>query len=714
VFPTLKNYVCIEIERKMKKKYLIALLSFTPYLINAQLKYPITKKEKVIDIYHNIKVTDNYQWLENTSDLDVSDWVKKQNKISLKYLKKLANSNRSNARIKELRWYEMNYDSKTEYKKNDKMYYRLMYPGRNSLANIYYKKGNKGQYEKLIGPTSISRKDRINFKRLTPSNNDRFLAYQYNRNGSDWKEIKIVGIKKRHYFKEVLKEVLSPQINWYGQGFFYVKHKYNAKKVSRTFPEVLYHNLDTPQSEDIKVLNVNTKNESLSMYGTKNQSLYVIKKSDKSKNKFSYYYLKPKSDKKEFKPLFENIKYDMFVARFKSDTAIVTTRIKNKKYLISIPINQPKKWALLTPSYKDAVFTDYAFTDKKIVTSYQSKKSSIIAISDFKGKVLGEIVTPEGLSVSRLYYDKEKKELTFKLSSYTVPPVTCMVDLTTYTFKYLGKTEVSFDAKKYKFMRKEFISHDGQKVPMFIVYKDSIIKNGNTPFLLKTYGGYGNIATPSFDPGIIYFIENGGAFAYVHIRGGGEFGYEWWQEGRNLKKKNGILDFTKAAEYLVKKGYTKHRNIGIMGASHGGLIAAGAMTHKPNYFGAAVINVGALDMIRMERTETGASYTNISEFGTVKKKDEFLNLLSYSPFHTVKNSVNYPSTLLITGSNDTRVPPYQSYKFAAKLQSGVQQKNPILLWTQDKAGHYGANKYNDIINESRYIYSFLINELTKE
>jgi len=697
----------------MKKKYLILLLSIITSIIHAQLRYPITKKKQVIDIYHDIEITDNYQWLENTDNPEVTSWVKKQNKVSLKYLNKLANSNGSKSKIKEFRWHEMNYDTYTADKDNDKMYYTLMYPGRNSLPNIYYTKGNNTSFEKLIGPSSISTKDRIIFTHLTPSHNDRFLAYQYNRNGSDWEEIKIVGVKKRHYFKETLTEVLSPQINWYGQGFFYIKHKYNAKKISRTFPEVMYHKLDTPQSEDTTILNVDTENESLSMYGIEKKNLYLIKKADKSKNKFSYYYLKPKSKTKKFTPIFKNIKYDMSFVKFKSDTVIAITRIKNKKYLISFPINQPKKWALLSPSYKDAVFTDYEFTDEKIITSYQSENSSIIAISDFKGKVLGEIVTPEGLSVSRLYYHKEKKELTFKLSSYTVPPVTCQVDLSTYKFKYLGKTEVSFDASKYKFMRKKFISYDGKKVPMFIVYKDSISKNGNTPFLLKTYGGYGSIAKPSFDPGIIYFIESGGAFAYVHVRGGGEFGYDWWQDGKRLKKKNGILDFTKAAEFLVKEGYTTHKNIGIMGTSHGGLITAGAMIEKPNYFGAAVINVGALDMIRMERTQAGANYINTSEFGTVKKKDEFLNILSYSPLFRAKDSVNYPSTLLITGSDDSRVPPYHSYKFAAKLQNGSNQINPILLWSQDKAGHFGANQYNDIINESRYIYSFLLNELTK-
>lgn len=697
---------------KYLKEILLTIISFTSVL-NAQLKYPVTLKKPVVNVYHNIEITDNYQWLENTESTEVKDWVKAQNKVSLKYLKKLTNTNGAKYKMKSLLWYEMDYDSYTATEANDKMYYRIMYPGRNSQTNIYLAKGNKSSFKKLIGPRSISKKDRIQFTSLTPSFDDRFLAYQYNRNGSDWKEIRIVGIKNRHYFKETLKEVLAPQINWYGQGFFYIKHKYNVEKVRRNFPEIMYHTLDTPQSEDKIIFNVDTENETLDLYGTKNQSLYLIKKSDRSKKLYSYYYLRPKKNIKKFTSFFSDIKYDMDVIRFKEDTVVAITRIKNKKYLISFPINKPKKWTLITPSYKGAVFTDYEFVDNKIVTSFQTEKSSLIAVSDFKGKVLGEITTPEGMSVSKLYYDKIKKEFTFKLSSYTVPPVTCQLDLTNYTFKYLGKTEVSFNAKNYHFMKKKFISHDGKKVPMFIVYKDSIPRNGNTPFLLKTYGGYGTIAKPSFDPGVIYFIENGGAFAYVHVRGGGELGYDWWQEGRNLKKKNGVLDFTKAAEYLINEGFTKPKRIGVIGSSHGGLLSAAAMIEKPELFGAAIIDVAALDMLRMERSETGASFVNKSEFGSVKNKDEFKNLLSYSPFHTIKDSINYPSSLIITGSNDTRVPPYQSYKFAGKLQNGFNQKNPILLWTQENEGHSGASQYNSFIEEKVFIYSFLINELNK-
>ncbi|AUC84343.1 hypothetical protein CW731_03090 [Polaribacter sp. ALD11] len=698
---------------KLRKEAILSFFTLITTFLNAQYKYPITKKIPVVNIYHGIKITDNYQWLENTSDIEVKTWVEDQNNISTKFLNKISKSMGSKSKLKAFRWNEVDYDNNSLPVENDKVYYKLMYPGKNSPLNIYYAKGTKGRFTSLISANSISKKDRIIFNGLYPSGDDRFLAYGYNRNGSDWKEIKIVGIKKKHFFKETLKELLSPQVNWYGQGFFYIKNTYNPDDISRSFPEIMYHKLDTEQSEDEKIFNVDNENESLRIYGKDNQSAFGIKKSDKSKNKFSYYYLKPKDGKKEFKSLFINIKYDMDFLRVDSDTIIAITNIKNKRQIIKFPITNPKKWTLLTPSYKHAVLTGYEFADNKIITSFQSEKSSIIVITDFKGNLLGETITPEGLSVSKLAYGKKEKKLLFKLSSYSVPPVTCQLDLLDYSFKYLGKTNVVFDASKYKFMRKKITSHDGTKIPVFIVYKDSIRKDGNTPFLLKTYGGYGSIAKPTFDPGIIYFIENGGAFAYVHIRGGGEFGFDWWQAGRKLKKKNGILDFTAAAEYLIKEGYTKAKKIGVMGTSHGGLITAGAIIEKPSLFGAAVINVGALDMLRMERTETGSMYVNINEFGTVKKEEEFKNLLSYSPFHNIKETVNYPSTLVITADNDTRVPPYQSYKFAGKLQNGENQKNPILLWSQSKAGHFGANQYTEIIKETSFIYNFLINELTK-
>jgi len=184
----------------MKKIKCIILfpLFFIPFLVKAQIKYPKTPIKKVINTYHGIEVSDDYQWLEDIQSAKVKTWVQLQNKISVKYLNNLANSFSSKRLMDKLFYYEMNTESLGEnITKNKKLYFKIMYPSINSTPAIYYSKGNYGDFEKLISPNSISKKDQIIFDFLKPSKNGRFLAYQYSRNRSDWGEIKIVQIKKR-------------------------------------------------------------------------------------------------------------------------------------------------------------------------------------------------------------------------------------------------------------------------------------------------------------------------------------------------------------------------------------------------------------------------------------------------------------------------------------------------------------------------------------
>jgi len=696
-------------------KYIVcSLIVLSVNTVNSQITYPNTAKIPTENQYHATKIIDDYQWLEKIESPEVKDWVHLQNKLTEKYLNKIDRITGSNRQMNKFMYHDMEFDDDLLGVKNDKLYFTLMYPGENSEPCIYYSKGLKGGYERLISPSSISKKDNIFFTSLSPSIDGRFLAYQYNRNGSDWEELKIVQLKNRHYFKETLKHIITSEIHWFGQGFFYKKFKYTSELGKRDFSSIFYHKLGAEQSDDQLIFDTNSEQEELNIYGTPKQNLFIIKKSNKFEEKFSYYYYNPKESHFDFMPMFEDIKYNISIIGYKSNTVYALTKIKEKKYIISFPLEQPKKWKLLSPIYKNAVFTDFELLDDKIVVSYQSILSSFISIIDYDANVLGEVITPEGLSVSSLKFVEEFNKFYFKLSSYTVPPVTCELDLENYSFEYLGKVEVGFEANKYKFLRKNFTSKDGVKVPMFIVYKDSLPKNRNTPFLLNTYGGYGVIAKPTYKPGVIYFIENGGAFAYIHVRGGGELGEKWREAGKKLNKKNSIIDFTNAAKFLIDEGYTKPKKIAITGGSHGGLIAAAAIIEKPELFGAAVIDVGVIDMLRFENSTVGSTFTNINEFGSVRNELEFNNLLSYSPYHNIDSKENYPSMLIVTGSDDTRVPPYHSYKFAAKLQSNPIQKNPILLWTQDNTGHFGANKANSIIKENAFIYGFLIEELKKE
>ncbi len=228
--------------------------------------------------------------------------------------------------------------------------------------------------------------------------------------------------------------------------------------------------------------------------------------------------------------------------------------------------------------------------------------------------------------------------------------------------------------------------------------------DGNNPCLIYGYGGFGISLDPFFDPGLIYFLEKGGVFAGPCIRGGGEYGQNWHDAGRLLNKQNSFDDFIWAAEYMVKNKYTNSSKLAMMGGSNGGLLVGAVMTQRPELFKAAVAKVGVFDMLRFQHYTIGNAWE--SEYGLSTDSIQFLNLVRYSPLHNVKK-VSYPSTLITTGDHDDRVPPFHSYKFAATLQKMNAGQNPILLLTNENAGHNGSGTLKEDIS----IYGFILHEL---
>ncbi len=687
---------------------LIINLSFS------QIQYPITTKKPVVANYHGTDIIDEYQWLELSENDSVSEWVKSQNKVSEKYLRGLASKYDTDEQINRFLFSEtVDYEGKVKHNTKEDYFFKYYYTGQNSTASLFYKKGIDSKYNILVNSSAISSKDRVDIDYFKASKNNTWLAYQYSRNGSDWQEIRVVKIDKKRHYRNVLKHTKKTGIFWWNDGFFYKKYPFDSVNAVYKKPTIMYHKVGTTQNDDELMFKSYSNDEDITVVGTKDESFYMVKRENSKTEIFNYYLFNPKMENPRFgfSPFLINTKYDLNFHKSNDSLIYASTSIKGKVHLISINKENPTKFNLISPSYKKHALQDFEMMDDFIVASYHSFEGSIIVKFDYQGNVLKESVLPKGLSIKNLNYDKNFEEFFFYLSSYTIPKVLYKLDLDTFKYEIVGKTEVNFDFENYRFKQEFYTSHDGAKVPIFIVYKDSLRKNKSTPFLLKTYGGYGSTEIPSYNPGIVYFIENGGAFAYAHIRGSGGFGYEWSEKGKRLNKKNGINDFIFAAKYLVEKEYTSSKNIAITGSSHGGLIAGAAITKRPDLFGSAAIDVGALDMIRFENFTVGAAVTNIKEFGTSKNLADFKSLLSYSPYHNIEESVNYPPILLVTGNYDNRVPPLHSYKFAAKLQSRESQKNPILLWTQYRTGHFGANTRTELKKEYTFIYSFLFHNL---
>ena len=255
-----------------------------------------------------------------------------------------------------------------------------------------------------------------------------------------------------------------------------------------------------------------------------------------------------------------------------------------------------------------------------------------------------------------------------------------------------------------------FESKDGTRVPMFVTYKKGLRRNGNNPVYLYGYGGFNLSMTPSFSATRIPFLESGGIYVVVNLRGGSEYGEEWHVAGTKLNKQNVFDDFIAAAEYLIKNKYTNSNKIAIVGGSNGGLLVGACMTQRPELFRVAVPQVGVMDMLRYHKFTIGWNWA--PDYGTSEdSRQMFEYLKGYSPLHNLKPGTSYPATLVTTADHDDRVVPAHSFKFAAELQYYHKGDNPVLIRIDSKAGHGSGKPMAKMLEEQADIYGFIMHNL---
>jgi prolyl oligopeptidase len=273
----------------------------------------------------------------------------------------------------------------------------------------------------------------------------------------------------------------------------------------------------------------------------------------------------------------------------------------------------------------------------------------------------------------------------------------------------LKRPSVRFDPDAYVVEQVFYDSKDGTRVPMFIVQRVGLMRDGTHPTLLYGYGGFNISLTPAFSPAIVAWLEMGGTFAVANVRGGGEYGKAWHEAGRLDRKQNAFDDFIAAAEYLIREGYTSRDTLAINGASNGGLLVAAAMIQRPDLFAAVVPQVGVLDMLRFHKFTIGWAWT--SDYGCADEPAGFANLVAYSPLHNIVPGTTYPASLIVTGDHDDRVVPAHSYKFAAALQAAQGGTAPILARIDIRAGHGAGKPTTKQIDERADMHAFLWHEL---
>ena len=246
---------------------------------------------------------------------------------------------------------------------------------------------------------------------------------------------------------------------------------------------------------------------------------------------------------------------------------------------------------------------------------------------------------------------------------------------------------------------------------MFLIHRKDLVKDGNNPVLLYGYGGFNISLTPSFSTSRIPFIENGGIYAVVNLRGGGEYGEEWHLAGTKMQKQNVFDDFIAAAEYMIAEQYTSVGNIAIMGGSNGGLLVGAVVNQRPDLYTVAIPQVGVMDMLKYHKFTIGWNWA--PDYGTSEDSEEmFRYLLNYSPIHTIKNDgTPYPAILVTTADHDDRVVPAHSFKYAATLQAANTGNAPKLIRIETNAGHGAGKPISKQIEETADMFAFIMYHL---
>ncbi|MEE9443042.1 MAG: prolyl oligopeptidase family serine peptidase [candidate division Zixibacteria bacterium] len=705
----------------MRKSCIIrffALIAFTSCLVSCDFKsstniysYPVAHTVDVVDDFHGTPVTDPYRWLEDLNSDETGTWIAEEKAITNEYLENTVREEIGNeltekwnyARYGNLRiegdWYI--------FKKNE---------GLQNQYVCYKQKSFSETPQILIDPNTFSDDGTVALGHMYFSNDGSMVAYTISQSGSDWREVRIRNVATNEEYEETIRWTKFTSIAWMNDnsGFYYSRYP-DSNQVAledRTLDNKLYfHKLGTDQAEDQLVYEdiVNREN-GFDPYMTEDGKYLVLNVWRGTDVENRIYYKKIGGgrivkliDQAEAEYTFiENIGNIFY---FLTNNDAVNYRI------IAIDITKPDKsnWREIIPPNSDAI-NSASMINNHLSVNYLHNAYSVPKIFDSEGKFIRDIELPAVGTISGIEGKRMGTEMIYSFQSFTYPSGFYHFDFVTGQTALRFRDDIDVESDLYETKQVFFSSKDGTKVPMFIVHKKDLELNGNNPTILNGYGGFNSSSKPKFDFKNFYWLEKGGIYVKVNLRGGGEFGEEWHKAGMLGNKQNVFDDFIAAAEWLIDNKYTSSSKLAIWGGSNGGLLVAVCMIQRPELFGAVVCGVPVIDMLRYHKFTAGRYWTG--EYGNAEENPEhFKFLYAYSPLHNIRPGIKCPPIIVTTAESDNRVYPSHSLKFVAALQAADAGDNSILLRYELKAGHGAGKPMTKQINEKADILGFLFKEL---
>ncbi len=667
------------------------------------MRYPHTRKDDTVEELFGKRIADPYRWLEDDNSPETLAWVTEQQALTEAILNEYPFRKQFLARLKELN----DYPKESVPIKHGKWYY---YAKNDGLQNqwVYYRRKKDGIEELFFDPNLLSEDGTTTASMVGHSKDNKYFTYRVSQAGSDAGEFWTMDTDTKTFLADKLLNIRHSNASWYKNGFFYSRYAEQQDYQQQDKDQMIYyHKLGEPQENDRLV------------YADPEHPLRYLtpQVSDDQKTLFIYVsqgtsgncilYRPIEDDAASFKCLFEGFDFDGYCQDAYEEGFVYLFTNKNAKNFrfIKVSLADPSedKWIEIIPE-RDYLMDSASLVGNRIIAIFTKDVKSRIEVLDTNGNFLYPIDMPYQGTAYLRYGEKEDKEAYFYFGSFVRPFESYLYDIEANKLIFHHRDPIKAEVDNLVSEQLFYPSKDGTLIPLTLVYRKGMQKNGKNPLLLYGYGGFNISLMPAFNENRVALLEKGFICVTVNLRGGGEYGEKWHEQGMLLNKQNVFDDFIAAAEYLIKEGYTCSEKIAIHGGSNGGLLVGACLTQRPDLFKVAVPSMGVLDMLRFHKFTCGWGW--IADYGNPEEEHHFNNLLAYSPLHNIRKEVNYPATMVCTADHDDRVIPGHSFKFAATLQEHALQELPLLLYTQIQSSH-GTSSTTKALELFADIYSFI-------
>lgn len=679
------------------------------------LVYPETRTVDVVDDYHGTPVADPYRWLEDLDSDQVHAWVEAQNAVTEAYFAAIPERASLLGPLDAL--YRVPSVSQA-FAAGDRIFWRAN-DGTQAQDVVWVQDGPEGEPRVLLDPNLLSEDGTIAVFTPSPSPDGSLLAYGLSDGGSDWRTWRVRDVATGEDLPDRVEWSKFSSASWSADGSSFLYQAFeppaagDEREAVNAAPRMMRHRIGTDQAEDEVVFHRPDEPGWLLAASETEDGRWLVVTVRPGSRRTNIVFARDLSRRgSEFSKVIGDLDAGWNLVGSRGDELIFRTdQGAPLGRVVAVDARRAELLREIVPE-GETVLRDVELAGDTLILHRLVDASSRLELVSIDGTPRGEVALPGLGSASQLEAVASRPDAFFVYESFNLPDTLYRIDTGAGTASVFRGPEVPFDPDLFVTEQVWYASADGTRVPMFVIRKEGVEPDGNLPVLLEGYGGFDAPRVPRYRAWIMPWLEMGGVFASANLRGGGEYGKAWHDAGRLANKQNTFDDFVAAAEWFVANGWSRPQRIAVNGGSNGGLLVGAVVNQRPDLFGAAIPEVGVMDMLRFHKFTIGWAW--VGDYGSPDDPEMFPVIRAYSPYHNVAEGTDYPAVLVMTSDHDDRVVPGHSFKYAAAMQAAQGGDAPVLLRVETRAGHGAGKPVAKRVEEAADKLAFLVHELGVE